>query len=92
MRGLDSTNSNTIEYIPSPGLPKQGMKAYQLSNSLISQTPLARLSEPPSRMLSVATKSRSYVRELHLVHLESMQRESLMVHSYMGAYLTAVTA
>ena len=31
--GLDSTNSNTIGYIQPPGLPKQGMKAYQLSDS-----------------------------------------------------------
>ena len=37
-------------------------------------------------------KSRSYVRELNLVHLETMQRESLAVHSYMDAYLTAVSA
>ena len=87
--GLVSTNSNTIGYIASRGLQKQGMKAYQLSDSLISQTPLAGL---PSWMPSVAHKSRSYVRELDLVHLESMQRETLIVHSHKGAYVTAVTA
>ena len=90
--GLDSPNTNTIGFIPAPGTSKHVVKAYQLANSLLTQSPLTRLTESPPWMANVTPKSRSNVRELDLIHFETMQRESLAIHSYMNAYLTAVTA
>ena len=49
-------------------------------------------SESPPWMANVTPKSRSYVRELDLIYLDTMQRESLAIHSYMNAYLMAVSA
>ena len=75
--GAESTHANTLGFIPPSGLTKTSVKCYQMGDTFLSQSALTRPAEVPSWMASVAPKSRAYVREMDLVNLEIMHRESL---------------
>ena len=90
--GAESPHANTLGFIPPSGLTKASVKCYQMGDTCLSQAALTRPAEAPSWMASVAPKSRAYVREMDLVNLEIMHRESLSIHSYMDAYVAAITS
>ena len=90
--GTESPHSNTLVFIPPSGLTKPSVKCYQMSDTFLTQSALARPAEVPAWMASVAPKSRAYVREMDLISLEGMHRESLSIHSYVDAYVAAITS
>ena len=90
--GTESPHANTLGFIPPSGLTKPSVKCYQMGDTFLTQSALARPAEVPAWMASVAPKSRAYVREMDLISLEVMHRESLSIHSYMDAYVAAITS
>ena len=90
--GSESPHANTLGFIPPSGLTKPSVKCYQMGDTFLSHSALTRPAEVPAWMASVAPKSRAYVREMDLVNLEIMHRESLSIHSYMDAYVAAITS
>ena len=73
--GAESPHACTLGFIPPSGLSKHGVNSYQLSDAVLLQVPIARPSEIPPWMAIAAPKASKYVREMDLVHLETMQRE-----------------
>ena len=89
--GAESPHANTLGFIPPSGLTKPSVKCYQMGDTFLTQFALARPAEVPAWMASVAPKSRAYVREMALINLEVIHRESLSIHSYMDANVAAIT-